>query len=361
MVAGIQEKGMVQTKPIEGTAPRIQPVHFWAVVGVIIAAMIVYIWGSWITGPYFKPTPVGVDEPSMALKIWVRTVEALSLMLWAVCIYYFVYRPWRREGKLGIDGVMCICCWTMWVQDPLLNYTNFWYMFNSYFINFGCWVPYYPGTITPNTNLMPEAAVAWFCAYTWFGFAPVFLVNRLATWARKRWPNMGTVSMLLYVYLVFVLIEFLIEGSFTRTGLYAWGSCIPSLTIWSGELYQFPLYESFVFAFVWLYLFLLRYFRDDKGRTFVERGIDKVKASRPMKSAMRFFAVLGFVHLAYLAGYNIPIQWFAMHGDKFVEGYPSYLTCGIAGPGTPYQLTAPDVPIPREESLTNKVCPPEEK
>ena len=40
-------------------ATKTQPVTYWAVLGGVTLAFILFIWGKWILGPNFKAVPSG--------------------------------------------------------------------------------------------------------------------------------------------------------------------------------------------------------------------------------------------------------------------------------------------------------------
>jgi uncharacterized protein DUF5135 len=93
----------------------------------------------------------------------------------------------------------------------------------------------------------------------------------------------------------------------------------------------------------------LLFYVDDQGRTFVERGADRVRfRSQRARQGMKLLAILGFIHLMGVA-YNVPMQWFGTHADAFPKGYKSYMLNGMCGAGTGYPCTAPGRPIPRAD------------
>jgi hypothetical protein len=89
----------------------------------------------------------------------------------------------------------------------------------------------------------------------------------------------------------------------------------------------------------------LRYFRDDKGRSVVERGADSLAASNKWRTALRAFAVIGFVNAMFVV-YNVMMSFIALQIDQTPAGYPEYLRNGLCGPGTAWACPGPDVPIP---------------
>jgi hypothetical protein len=121
------------------------------------------------------------------------------------------------------------------------------------------------------------------------------------------------------------------------------------LTLFSGHFYQFPVYETFVFSFPMTAFTCLRYFRNDRGETFVERGLHEVRGSESKRTAIRFLALFGATNVLLLGLYNIPINYFGLHVGSPAKDVVnrSYLMDGICGPGTTYACPGKDIPIPR--------------
>jgi hypothetical protein len=67
----------------------------------------------------------------------------------------------------------------------------------------------------------------------------------------------------------------------------------------------------------------LRFFVDDRGRSFVERGAERVDGATRRTLALRLLAVIGFVHVAALA-YDAAMNATVPFTDP-TEAYPTYL------------------------------------
>jgi len=100
--------------------------------------------------------------------------------------------------------------------------------------------------------------------------------------------------------------------------------------LFAGHTYQVPMSETFLFGGLGLgAIACLSYFRDDHGRTVVERGLDRVKTGARGRQWIKFLAIFGAVHLAFLVLYFMPQQWFATHSDAYPKGYKSYMINGM--------------------------------
>jgi Spirocyclase AveC-like len=134
-----------------------------------------------------------------------------------------------------------------------------------------------------------------------------------------------------------------------RTGVYMYPGGIRGVSLFAGETYQFPLTEGFFFGGLGVgSLAALKHFKDDRGYTFVERGVERLGLSVARQTLLRFLAIFGFFHAAFLLLYGVPNQWLATHSDPFPQGYPSYLLNGMCVYGANGdQCPGPGVLMPR--------------
>jgi hypothetical protein len=163
-------------------------------------------------------------------------------------------------------------------------------------------------------------------------------------------PQLGTFGLLLVGFVAAMVMD-LLEIAWLLLGSYGYVGGHPSVTLFSGHYYQLPLYEPVLVAGVFVLPFsALLYFRDDKGRSWVERGIDSVKATSRQKTALRFLAVAGFSNIVVFV-YNVVfatvtlLPGFTWNAD--VVQNRSYLRSHVCGEGTAYACPGKDIPVPR--------------
>jgi hypothetical protein len=310
-----------------------------------MAAYLVVAW--WASGQ-FKRTPTGRDPVSSATKAWAWGWQVASVVLFLACVVYVVRRS-RREGRLTFDALILIA-WTVaiWLDPATTNFFRTQMLYNSYLVNFGSWAPHIPGWLSPNAHLFPEPLIAWGGLYGVTSLGATVIGCNAMRLGKRRWPELGKVGTVLCGLGAIAITDLILEIFFIRTGLYAYGGAIRSLSLWGGHRYQFPLYESLIFGATWTASAALRYFRDDRGRSIVERGIDEPSVSRLSSGRVngrRILAVTGFVTVIYTV-YSLVFSLTALWGDPFPKGYPSYMINGMCGAGTPYQCAAP-APPPR--------------
>lgn len=344
----------VEDLGIQSKATTFNPVHIWASIGGLILAVQLIIWGQWITGPYFVEVPTGPSEPPALMKGVLLTWTTVIMLGLPVGIWYFIVRPWRRERRITTDGMLLVSFGLLFFQDPLLNYFNTWSTYNTWMWNRGSWVQHVPGWISFGEpgRMMAEPILMNAPGYSY----GVLMCTILGCWvmrkSKERWPgisNLGLIGILIAFTFFFDLV---MEGMFLMPmGLFTYPGAIQSLSINAGTYYQWPLYEGLMWGGVQAGFCSLRYFTDDRGRTFVERGLERVQGGFVKQQFLRFLSIFAACSLFFFVCYNLPAQWFAMHADPWPEDIQkrSYFTMGICGEGTGRLCPDPSLPL-----LTNR-------
>ena len=332
-----------------------KPVRAWAIAGGAILAFQLYVWIRWITGPYFKRVPAGPSDPPTLMKVVLLTWTAVIVLGLPVGIYYFIVRPWRRERRITLDGMLLVACGLLFFQDPLLNYLNTWSTYNSWMFNRGSWVQHIPGWMSYGEpgRMMAEPLLMNAPGYSY----GVLLCTILGCWvmrrAKSRWPNISNAGLIGVLIVWTFFFDLVMEGLFLMPmGLYIYPGAIKSFSINAGTYYQWPVYEGLMWGGVQAGLCALRYFTDDRGRTFVERGLERVQGGFAKQQLTRFLAIFAACSMFFFVFYNIPAQWFAMHQDPWPADIVkrSYFLMGICGDGTDRLCPDPALPVPGKNS-----------
>lgn len=337
------------TTLLPGKTPRIIT---WACIGVILLAFELYVSIVWITGPNFVPTDTGIDVIP-ELDLWyLYGVQILATSLGLLCGWVWIVRPWLRLGRMSTDGMLAVCCWTLVFYDPSMNYTVTTVLYNSYAVNMGAWTQgSWPSWTSPNGHLLPEPLLVTVPGYLCFVFFmavfPCWLLNKI----KARYPGMGFGSMVLFLILGVMIMDTVIEIILLRTGVYAYPAGIREVTLFAGKTYQFPLTEALTFGGAVSVVALIRYFVNDKGQTYVEKGVETLKVSSTGKQCLKMLALFGFVHFTFLLIFVVPNQWLGTHGDPYPEGYPSYMINDMCKYGdSREQCPGPGISMPRPEN-----------
>ena len=323
---------------------KARPIVFWAVLGAAFVLLELWIYGSWIGTGEATRVGTGADPVPTATKVWAVFFQASGCAL-TVAAIVIVVRQSRRERRLSWDAMMVIAWVSLYWQDPLINYTRHIYFYTSAMLNFGSWVERVPGWRSPNGHLLPEPLLFSGNAYFWMGPMATVVACFAMRRARARWPRLGVPGTILAGLAAMAVLDLALEVIFIRTQLYSYPGAIRELSVWGGKRYQFPIYEALLWGSVWTTMGALRFFRDDRGRSVVERGVDRVRASTRARTALRVLALVGVANVAMLI-YSGAMNYTGLYADKFPAGYPSYLKNGQCGVGTRYECAGPEVPVP---------------
>jgi len=331
---------------------RSAPVAVWAAVGAGFLVLQAWIYGSWLASGDLAAVGDGPTPVPGWMAATIRLFEVGSLVGFAAFVWFFLVRPWRRSGHLTLDGLFTLAFLTMFWQDPLMNFFSTWFTYNTSFIAVGSWAPHIPGWFSPQGNNLPQAVTMFLPAYAYGMFGQVLLAGVLLRRIERRWPGISRVRLVALCWATLIVADVIIEIIAIRCGLWAFPGAIREFSLFAGTRHQFPMYEAVTLAGFITAVTVVRHFRDDQGRTAVERGVDHLGGSTRQQTGRRFLALVGFCNVAYLA-YNLSFSLFGLYGDPWVEGVKSrsYLTDGFCGPGTTYACPEPRLPLARRGSL----------
>ena len=132
----------------------VRPVIGWAVLGVAVIALQLYIFADYVfSGTLAKgPVATGPDPVPTYMMVGCRAFEVLFTFGLVTFAYRCVIRPWRRERKLGVEGMLFLAGLTVFWQDPLYSYTQHAFTYNAAFLNIRSWGDSIPGSMAPHAG-----------------------------------------------------------------------------------------------------------------------------------------------------------------------------------------------------------------
>ena len=284
------------------------------------------------------------------MKFSLVAQQALAVPACAAFTYIFLVRPWRRERRLTLDGTLVLGCWLMYWQDPLVNYSANFEAYNAGFFNRGSWLSKVPGVLAPEAHRFAEPLLWAPLMYPVALFGMTIVANAVMRKAKARWPSLGKLGLIAICVGFIALVDLILEVTWMRTGVFAYGGAIRWLTLFPGHYYQWPVYET-LWGATWAGFACLRYFRNDKGETFAERGLDRLRVGGRARPVIRVLAIAGAMNAMFIC-YGIALSFFAQRQDPWPQDIlsRSYLTNNLCGPGTSYHCPGPGIPIPRPNS-----------
>lgn len=330
--------------------PAWRPVIAWAAAGALLLVFEIVVLARWVFGPNFKSTPPGPDQISSSQQALFTVLQIAVPVAAVVALYFWVLRPWRREGHLTTDGMLTLSAGMVFFWDMSMNYTSVSLLYNSHLVNRGAWANgSWPGWISPNANSLPESLFITVPGYVALVFSQVVLVLWILRKIKARRPKLGATAAVAFIFLGLIVVDTIIEAILLRSEIYSYPGAIRAITLFAGHTYQVPLSETVLFGGVSLgAIACLSHFRDDRGHTVVERGLDKIRVGAKFKQLIKFLAIFGAVHLVFLVLYMVPQQWFAVHSGPFPSGYKSYMINDMCASGSDGRACpGPGVPMPR--------------
>lgn len=333
-------------------------VKAWAVVGAAILVFMFWVIAKWVTAPYFGPTPVapGVDVP-LQYKIGVNTVTIGMAMVWLYLIWTQIVTPIRKTGQPNTAGLLGIAFMVAIFWDPSMNWIQVGCVYNPYAWNLGFLSAEIPGWMSPNGQRLPEPLLTWAGGYPGFLLWMTFGGLAVMRFVKSRRPTISNVKLAVFGIVGAMIVDAVLESLLIRfSGIYAYPGSIRAVSLWAGHWYQFPIYEALLFGGWVGTTSVLLYFKDDKGRTWVERGVEKIdlcRNSNVLQTMVRLVALIGFCNIVEIIVYVLPMPLLTANADPFPEDLPAFFTvgAGMCGPGTGLACARPDLPIMRRNDL----------
>ncbi|MGH9034188.1 MAG: spirocyclase AveC family protein, partial [Acidimicrobiia bacterium] len=199
-------------RPVEAAVKK-PPVKVWAVLGALILAFQFYVWGKWITGPYFERVPSGPTEMPHAMKVFQNVYTALGIVAMLAFFYWLLIRPWRRERRVTTDGLLALMWFFLYFQDPIMNYFAHKFTYNSYLLNFGSWTKDIPGWGAPAAPgaMLPEPFLWTAPIYVYALFGLTITANWVMRRTKARFPNIGTFGLIGVCFAFLATLDLILE------------------------------------------------------------------------------------------------------------------------------------------------------
>jgi hypothetical protein len=281
-----------------------------------------------------------------------RTVQDIwqpaGILAALFCLYWYLVRPWLRERTVTTDGLLVAAFATLWFEDPLSAYYGHWFTYNANLVNMGSWVHDVPGWVSPGSpgRMLVEPILVIPFVYVYFIMIGVLFGCWVMRRTEARRPGISTAQLIGVCFCAMALFDLVAEGLiWLPLGFWEYPGGIGLL--FPGTYHKFPLNEMLTIAATFTGIACLRYFRDDKGRTVVERGLDRLKVGSRRQTVFRFLALAFAVHAILFVGYNVPNSFVGAHSRPWPQAIQkrSYLTDYLCGPQT-HSACPPRVAVP---------------
>ncbi len=320
----------------ERTAPdtpplgRQGPATCLALIGLVWFVICVDVVVRWVaSGEEFTPAPrVGPDVMADWRLVALRIFEVISVAVMAMFVWYCVIKPLHTTGKLSLDGKFVIGGIVCFVADAFLNVQHYLFAWNSANVNRGVWVRFLPFHNADAPSRYAESLLWGPPMYIYFCAGVAIVACHEATRIRRRWPAISKFRLFVLIFVAEFVFDFVVENAVIRaTHAYAFAKTYEPLTLWPGEIHQFPIYESILVATVGCVFTWARMEAGERpeGESPIEVGSERWRPS--LRPHVRNLAVLGFCVVTLVFVYHLPFNWLGLIGTSYAD-LPTYLLPG---------------------------------
>jgi hypothetical protein len=298
-----------------------RPVLGWAALGVLFLALQAYVFVRWAADGGYRL--VDVPGPGGAERGHQRLVDVIFPVLSAVGVVglaLWLYRRCRAERRLSFDALLftgvILASWL----SPLMNWFHPVLVSNTRVLGaVGSWGPYVPGWRGFPPGMEAELPLVTFSACSTVLLGVMGCCQVLAR-VRDRWSGVRPWQLVGLAVVTAVAFD-LSEPFISFVGVSVWSRALPAVTLWSGAWYQFPLYQLLGAGLTSGPLSALRFFRDERDETLVERGSWRLPDR--LRPWARFLAVVGGVNTVMLCYAALHVL-FSLAGGQPPAGLPGF-------------------------------------
>ena len=314
----------LQTRPGVRIPGRWSWAHYLALIGVPIL-----FWNAWTVIAWLADGPRQVTEFREADSwnfAFVKVLE-VSMVIVSVAMLIYVVRGCLRQRRFfTFDVKFCLAGMTIFWSDLGANVFIPTFVISSNFFNFNGPCGHMPLVVNPDCGRAPDPIpfLMLMCSFGLLALAIAF--EKGVRWARARWPSLSNRQLLLLIVLTALVFDLVLEaGLFVP--LHVWTYPAPGWmsipTLGDGST-RFPFIQAIIGALFFGLLAALRVFRDDQGRTLVDRGLGGHSPRRATAiSLLATYAV--FQLLAWGVG-NVPLMMYGPYEPVDAwERMPRYL------------------------------------
>ena len=244
--------------------------HLLALLALPIGCLELWTVGAWLASGPAQSTQYR-DHGSVGW--YAAHVCEIGAALVAIPVLVHLYRDCKRSGRfLTFDMMFCLACSTLWWADSAVNFFAPGFLVSSNFLNLNGPLGHLPFKVNPALS-SPDCIPFFFLVETFGVLGAALLVSKLLTSLRARRPGISRGGQALVILAVGFGIEAVWEPISLALGL--WTYELP-LSLHIGTLGgRYPLSEL-VAGGLWFSLFIMvREFRNDRGQSVVERGLDR--------------------------------------------------------------------------------------
>lgn len=310
--------GRPVARAVDSVSPRKVPGPLiLAVIGGAAVAYALWTWGAWLAD---GPSQVTEHrDPDHASWYVARLYEGLMVVV-VVGLSLHLVRACRREGRLVFDVVILVAGFFTMFWDPMVNWMQPNFMYSSNWLNLNTWTGYAPGVVNPTASLMPQP-VFIMLIYPFGLLAFAMVLNKAMAWAKRTWPRMSALELVVFAYVVGGVLAMALEAPMFLT--HAWGlpGAPDTLALFDDD-HRYAWAEYVTTAIVFATFGCVRFFKNDKGQTVAERGLEGFRPAARVVISILATTAMFWMSMWALLLVQIPA---GLHASPYPDGYPRHL------------------------------------
>ncbi|MGH2726072.1 MAG: spirocyclase AveC family protein [Actinomycetota bacterium] len=271
-----------------------KPAHYLALLGFVFL-----FWQGWTIVSWLADGPSQVTQfrdSSTASWVAARVYEGISIAM-TLGVGTYVIRGCIRERRLTLDAKICIAGALTWWLDSFTNVLEPIWFYSSNWVNVANWCGHMPFVVNPDCGALPQP-IFILGMYLTGCLAFAMIMCAIMRRARARWPDISTAKLIGLVFVLGILIDIAFEVPMFRLRLWAFPGSPDELAIMGGTAQKFPAIEILMAGIGFATFAVIRFFKDDAGRSFVERGLEG--HSTRVRSTISLLALVGVLNGVWL-------------------------------------------------------------
>lgn len=292
--------------------------HYLAAIGLPILVLNVWTVIAWLADGPSQVTEFR-DHGSVSWYA-VRVVEGVTVLGSILVVIYLVRGCRRARRILTFEVMFCLAGATLFWADFALNFFQPVFLVSSNFVNLNTTCGHMPFVVNPDCGRAPDPLLFFFLLEAFLILACALGVSKLVGRARSHWPGISTAKLFGFVLGIGMALA-LVEILMLALGVWAYaGPRGISFSPGHGTQYH---------VFVWLEtgltfgLFSALYvFRNDKGQTLVERGLEH--HTPRTRKAITMMALYASLQLVTWGPGTVPLVALSFYQDGWAK-MPAHL------------------------------------
>ncbi|MUL65865.1 hypothetical protein BOO86_15425 [Mycobacterium sp. CBMA 234] len=289
-----------------------------AVFGVALVAYEAVTWARWLAGGPHQIT--AYRDTAAASWTAARGYEVLIAGV-SVWLLVRVIRECRRQRRLTVDAQLLIAGVTALFWDPFGNFFQPAFFYSSNWLNLNTWTGYAPLVVNPDASLMPQP-VFIMLVYPFGLLAFAMMSNAVMRAVQRRFPDWSNGRVLAAGALAAFVGGVALEAPMFLLHLWSLPGAPRGLSLFDNA-HRYAAVEYLTTGMVFAGWAAVRYFRDDRGRAFTERGVGQ---------AGSVFAMIAWC-CSLLLVLQVVVSLFAFKAAAYPDEFPRHLVNGLCDVG----------------------------